>query len=391
MSGSTGKIMSDLDGVLRKNDLESYMLCGYRPYGGIPKNLYIVDKGDPDIAIRRNLLKSRITGRMGFDHKVATIKALDWVNEIQPDIIHLHNIHGNWINIKILFDYLVTNNIRVVWTLHDCWSFTGRCSHFEQCKCNKWQNQCYKCKNKNVYPITYFFDWSKKMYEEKKKTFLKIEDLTLVTPSKWLASYVNESFLKEKKVKTIHNGIDVNQYSPIINNRSIISEKVREKRVILGVASTWNYYKGFSDFIKLDGKIDHTKYVIVMVGLNSRQMKVIPDSIIGIQRTNNLEDLISIYSNAYVFLNMTYQDNYPTTNLEALSCGTPVITYLTGGSQESIIGDVGKVIKQGDIDGVLKVLDSIEMISRELCRMTAVKNFNKYDRYKEYIDIYKNA
>lgn len=228
------------------------------------------------------------------------------------------------------------------------------------------------------------------MYHEKKKLFTEIEKLTLVTPSAWLAGYVRESFFKDKPIITIHNGIDVDRYAPS-KNESIIIKKVANRLVILGVANTWSDNKGYSDFIRLNEKINHEKYVLALVGLNARQMGSLPSDMIGIQRTKNMNELVDIYSSAFVFLNLTYLDNYPTTNLEALSCGTPVITYQTGGSPESIIGGVGKVVRQGDLNEVVNSLEAISLIDRDICRAIAIKNFNKFNRYKEYIRLYEKV
>lgn len=385
--GSTGKIMSDLNDVVCRTGSNGFMVSGYYHKSNID-NLYCTSHNNPLWEIKKNLLISRITGTMGYRYLDRTESAIHWIDEKNPDIIHLHNIHGNWIHLETLFNYIKKRKIPVVWTLHDCWAFTGRCSHFELCGCNKWKSQCYNCVNTKVYPITYFFDKSKKMFLDKKKWFSGIENMTIVTPSKWLADYVKQSFLGDYPIEVIHNGIDINMFSPS-ENKSKYCNCVGNKKIILGVASSWSQTKGLFDFLKLDSLIKHDQYQIVMVGLNEKQLRLLPKSIIGISRTNNQKELVDLYSDAFVFVNPTYQDNFPTTNLEALSCGTPVITYNTGGCPEAVTQQVGAVIKKGDVEGILKAIKEIENVKKESCRFFAQEHFDKFESYKEYINLYK--
>jgi Glycosyltransferase len=385
--GSTGKIMSDLNDVICKSGNNSYMLCGYSNEAA--PNLYIMRKGSILKASRKDILISRLSGTMGYHYKKSTLKAIEWIDTIKPDVIHLHNIHGDWINVKILFEYIRKKQIPVVWTLHDCWSFTGRCSHFELFRCEKWKTGCFKCKNRKVYPITYFFDKSKSMWKDKKKWFTSVKKMTIVTPSKWLANYVRQSFLKDYPIKVINNGINTQVYRPQTTcNRYY--QGFEGKHIILGVANSWTARKGYYDFIKLDGMIDHNMYQIVLVGLNSRQLKLIPNSIKGIARTENEQELIELYSGATVFVNPTYQDNYPTTNLEAQACGTPCITYRTGGSPESISDGIGCICEQGNtkqlLESIIKTCrqsyDSVEL------QNYAKEHFDKCRKYEKYIECY---
>lgn len=384
--GSTGKIMAELDDVINNSGYNGYMACGYyNPDNS--KNVYFTNSKQPNTEIKKNILVSRITGKMGYRKKHDTVSMIDWMDSINPDVVHLHNIHGDWLHIETLFTYLKEKRLPVVWTLHDCWAFTGRCSHFEMCGCNKWKSECHSCTNNKVYPITYFFDYSRQMFRDKKKWFLEIKDMTIVTPSHWLASYVKESYLGCYPVKVIHNGINTDVFSPTGNLSKYYSE-VKEKKIILAVASSWSQTKGFDDIIRLDSLIDHDKYQIVIVGLNSRQMKAIPDTIIGVSRTNNQQELVELYSGAYVFVNLTYQDNFPTTNLEALSCSLPIITYQTGGSPEAVVGNEGFVIEKGNVVAVLDAIEHVNTVDRSLCRRIAIQRFNKYERYHDYIELY---
>ena len=313
---------------------------------------------------------------------------VQWIENIKPDIIHLHNIHGDWINLKILFSYIKEKKIPVVWTLHDCWSFTGRCSHFEVNDCKKWKTGCYKCKNKKVYPITYFFDFSKKLWKEKKELFNEL-NCHIVVPSKWLGQYVKDSFLGQYPIYVIHNGIDTNIYHHIDDKCEYIDKN--QKKIILGVANSWSKRKGFEDFIKLAKKLDSNIYQIVMVGLNDEQMKKIPKNIIGIKRTTNQYELVKLYSSADIFVNPTYQDNYPTTNLEAVACGTLAITYNTGGSPESMISQ-DCILEKGDITGLYNMIVSVcnnKPYTHKFLQNYAKNKFDKTIVFQEYIKVYK--
>lgn len=387
--GSTGKIMKDLNDVIKKNGHSSFMVAGYSIDNSID-NLYSFNKGNALNAMRKDILISRITGEMGYRNKVKTINAIQWIKSKEPDIIHLHNIHGDWINVELLFKYLKEIDIPVVWTLHDCWSFTGRCSYFDIVNCNKWQNGCKgSCKNK-IYPITYFFNKSEKMWNDKKKWFTDIEKIQFITPSSWLNSFLKYSFFKDYPRLVINNGINLNVFHKIDTSSKYLT-KANNKSVILGVANSWTERKGLNDFIKLNEIIDHEKFVITIVGLTKLQLKELPSNIIGIEKTNNQQELVELYSNSSVFFNPTYQDNFPTTNLESLACGTPIVTYNTGGSPESIIGSVGYIVDKGNIEESYKKI--IELCNQKdvenECINTAKVFFNKDRNYLKYIKVYE--
>ena len=388
MLGSTGKIMYDLNKVILANDNNSYMGCAYSE--SLDENIYSTNFNGYYYALRKNILISRITGKMGYRYKKSTDLLLKWMDKCKPDIIHLHNIHGDWINIRLLFEYIKACSVPVVWTLHDCWPFTGRCSHFELCRCMKWTTGCYDCNNLKVYPISYFFDYSKEMWADKKELFTDIPNMIIVTPSYWLANYVKQSFLNIYPIITIHNGIDLDVYKPSSVKSQYLNGNT-DKKIILGVANSWSQTKGLDDFLQLNKAIDHNVYKIVLVGLNKRQLNSIPDSIIGIGRTNNQTELVELYSSANVFVNPTYQDNYPTTNLEAIACGTPVITYNTGGSPESVKGN-GCVVKKGDLRALIQAINKICEKQKDSIslRNHAKFNFDKNITFKNYIKLYND-
>jgi len=304
-------------------------------------------------------LLSRITDRHGFYSIFATMSFLNKVKRYDPDIICIHNIHGYYINIKLLFKYIKKYNKKVRWTLHDCWSFTGHCAYFDYVNCNKWKTICDLCPQKNKYPKSLFFDSSKKNYIVKRALFTGIHKMEIITPSKWLAELVKESFLKEYPIEVIYNTVDRNIFQP---RKSDFRYKygVENNYIILGVANIWDDRKGLDDFIELRKKLSD-KYTIVIVGVSKKQLQMLPKGIIGIQRTSNAVELAEIYSTADIFVNPTYEDNYPTVNIEAQACGTPVITYDTGGSGESAL-NYGKVCKKGDIEELKEII--LQMLNR---------------------------
>lgn len=386
--GSTGHIMADLHQVIQSSRNESYMVCGYSNIKNV-EHLHVMQTLPAIWDMRKDLLISRLTGRMGYNSQRETRKLVSWLEGIRPDIVHLHNIHGNYLHLGILFAYLKKADLPVVWTLHDCWTFTGRCSHFELHGCDQWKTGCQRCNQKDIYPITYLFDFSKSMWKDKKELFTGLANAQLVTPSAWLKQYVDQSYLNKYDCSVINNGINLNTFYPCKKRSHYLEGDSR--KVILGVTSSWTARKGLYDFYKLDAMIDHEKYRIVLVGLNERQMKELPASILGIRRTNNVQELVELYSSADVYVNPTYQDNYPTVNLEAAACGTPVVTYRTGGSPESVPAEVGLVVERGDIgqlyNSIMKILS--EEKNAECRSAYAKKHFDKNQKYEEYLECYR--
>ena len=340
---STGRICTDIADELSLLGHECKIAYGRE---NVPEKYkkYAVRIGS-DLDVKLHGLKARLLDACGLGSTHATKKFIKWVEKFDPDVIHLHNLHGYYINIRLLFEYIKKANKPVVWTLHDCWSFTGHCSHFVSAKCEKWINGCHSCPKKKSYPSSIILDRSKENYSLKKALFTGISNLTLVTPSKWLADLVKQSFFKETKVKVINNGINLDVFKP---RESDFRKKhgLEGKHIVLGVASAWHKGKGLYDMIEMSKRLPDD-YRVVMVGLTKEQLDLIPSSIVAITRTNNTEELAAIYTTADVFVNPTYSDTYPTVNLEAQACGTPVITYRTGGSIESVPND--NVVEQGDI------------------------------------------
>ena len=355
-TGSTGKICAELAEQFERDGHEAKIAYGRHAYVPEKYQKYAVRIGS-DTDVKLHAVMTRLADRHGLGSKKATEKFLKWAEEYSPDLLWLHNIHGYYLNYEMLFAWIKRHpEMEVKWTLHDCWAFTGHCSHFTYVKCFKWQSACEKCVQKNRYPASNLLDNSKENFLRKKKAFTGVKKLSIITPSKWLADIVKQSFLKEYSVEVVYNKIDTTVFRPTPSN---FREKfgLADKKILLGVASTWDDRKGLYDFYKLSDMLDD-RYAIVLVGLSDKQMQELPKKIIGVKRTNGQKELAEIYTAADVFVNLTYEDTYPTVNLEARACGTPVITYKTGGSPESA-GEDAIVVGVGDIEDVARQIELI--------------------------------
>lgn len=386
-SGSTGHIAENIGKLAISKGWKSYIAYGRNPKetASIPIKIGVKS------SILFHVLITRLFDLHGFGSYFATKSLIKKIKKIKPDIVHLHNIHGYYIHIGLLFKFLERANIPVIWTLHDCWSFTGHCSHYMAVHCTKWKSQCFKCHEKKQYPKSVFFDNSFLNYRIKRKTFTLPESkfLKIVTPSEWLSKDVKISFLSKYESIVINNGIDLNVFRPTKNK---IKEKhsIENKKIVLGVASVWSERKGLNDFIQLAECLPEN-YVIILIGLSKKQIEVLPSKIIGIARTESQTELVQYYSVADVFFNPTYEDNFPTTNIEALACGTPVITYNTGGSPEIIDENTGYVISAGDLSSVVKICNKLDKsVVSELCVNRAKKYYDQNLCFKKYFNIYES-
>lgn len=371
--GSTGRICTDIADMLLSQGHECKIAYGR---GEVPEKYRDISvRIGSTFKVYCNVLKSRLFDNEGFNAVGATKKLVRWIKEYDPDVIHLHNIHGYYLNVKILFDYLKTSGKKIIWTLHDCWAFTGHCAYFDCPHCDKWQTECGKCIRTKDYPKA-IYSHAKRNFKRKRQIFCGVPNLTIVTPSKWLSGLVEQSFLSEYQTMVIDNGIDLSVFKP---TESDFRERfgLTDKKIILGVASVWEKRKGFNDFLELAKLIDDS-YRIVLVGVNDKQLKMLPSSVIGIKRTNNVKELAEIYTAADVLFNPTYEDNYPTVNLEAQACGTPVITYPTGGSVES-------VPSENVVNSVNEFYELLRL-SKEL--VIEKTSFSKQEKYSDYLNLY---
>jgi glycosyltransferase involved in cell wall biosynthesis len=384
--GSTGSIMFQLADLLEERGDQVLCTSGFTWKG--------CDR--PDYVMTSNILEktahtylARLTGRIGGFSRHATRQLLRKLDDFQPDLIHLHNLHSWFINIPMLFDYIRQHNIPVVWTLHDCWSFTGHCPHFAMIGCDKWKTGCHHCPQYRAYPQCYF-DFSKSMWHRKRSWFTGVNNLTIVTPSQWLADQVKQSYLQEYPVRVINNGIDLSVFKP--TEGSFRSKyHCEDKFILLGVAFDWDNRKGLDVFLELAKRLEDT-FQIVLVGTNDNMDSKLPPEIISIHRTNSQAELAEIYTAADLFVNPTREDTYPTVNMESIACGTPVLTFRTGGSPEIPDASCGCAVECGDIDALEQ---EIRRIARENPYPTGNclahgKTFDKKERFREYISLYDN-
>lgn len=387
-SGSTGRIAEEIGQIIQKRGWDSYIAYGRWKCNSNSNLIRIGTFWD----IGWHALQTRLFDSHGLFSVRATKTFIRQINRLQPDIIHLHNIHGYYLNYPLLFEYLASSNIPVVWTLHDCWAVTGHCVHFQNVNCNKWKVMCERCPNSHDYPSSWLLDCSKRNYLKKKLLFTSLNNLTIVPVCSWLDNIVEQSFLLNAKREVITNGIDINIFCPTTDYFSLVKQwNLLSKFVVLAIASNWNITKGEQDIYYLADKVPED-VVFIMIGLSKDQINTLPKNIIGLERTEDLSQLVRFYSLANVFINPTYQDTFPTVNIEALACGTPVLTYNTGGCAEAITDEVGIVVDRGDrlslLSALKKMKSRTEKINSQKCRQRVIEFYDKNDRYLEYIELY---
>lgn len=390
--GSTGKIMLQL-----KNKAEQY---GHTVYCFVPAERINIKHLKENQFLVGTILERQIHLKLGnltgyndcFSY-LSTKRLIYKLNKIKPDLIHLHNIHNCYLNLSLFFEYIKENNIKIVWTFHDCWPFTGRCPHFLISNCDKWKSGCNSCVyKKEEYPYA-SKDRTEFLWKYKQRNFTGVKNLKIVTPSYWMKSLVEQSFLKEYESIVINNGIDTKVFRPKSNNFRLKFGISEDRTILLGVAFDWNYKKGLDIFIKLANELKDN-FTIVLVGTNEKVDAQLPSNIISIHRTNNQEELADIYSAADYFVNPTREDTFSLVNIEALACGTPVITFNTGGSAESITDACGYIIEDNSYETLINTINNLTFNKikntniGELCRKRALL-YDDEKKYDEYIDMYE--
>lgn len=383
--GSTGNIMLNISQTVQNNGGISYVAYANsrsNKINNVNNGILISNIFERNV----HLKMSYYTGLNGCFSTHGTKKFLNEVEKIKPDVIHLHNLHNCYINLMALFKYIKEKKIPIVWTLHDCWAFTGQCSHFSMVGCDKWKTGCYECQQIGNYPESHV-DKTKKMYQLKKEWFTGIENLTIVTPSQWLADRVKESFLACYKVVVINNGIDLNIFKPTKSNFRK-QYGLHGKIILLGVASGWSKSKGLDIFIELS-KILPNSYKIVLVGLSKEQIRIIPKEILGLEKTNNPQELAKIYSAADWFINPSMEETMGLVTAEAIACGTPAIVSNVTAVPEVINSDSGIVVNSCDTQGFYDIIESLEdyTIKKENCLKRATE-FDMYKKYNQYMHLY---
>ena len=390
---STGKIMRGIGDLAISSGWESYIAYSRARDGIIPHTSKLIPVGDKaDLAI--HALETRLFDAHGLASKRATRELIRRIEDVSPDIIQIHNVHGYFLNYPMLCDFLGRSGIPVVWTAHDCWLFTGHCYHYSSAGCYRWKTGCYSCPLKTSFPASWLLDRSDRNYELKKKSLTGMKNLHLVAASEWMKKEMSESFLSGVPCTVIHNGIDLDVFKPSNNEQTKGKYGINTPHYVIAVASIWLKEKGFDDLMRLAGILDEDNTLVMVGRMTKKQEKVLPGNVIHIPRTSDATALAELYSGAVAFLNPTWQDNYPTVNLEAIACGTPVITYRTGGSPESVTDKTGFIVEQGDIDGIAKIINDIIGNNSYLyglnCREYALAHFDKEKCFRKYIDLYES-
>lgn len=388
--GSTGKIMFGIAEQARRRGHQVrtfsprvYMRGTIMPAPFREGHTYFGDR-------RENMLHTaadRLFGLNGCLSCFGTMQLIRQLKAFRPDVVHLHNLHNQTISLPMLFRYLCRAKIRVVWTFHDCWPMTGRCPHFAMAGCPKWQTGCGSCPQIKQYPRAYI-DQTHMMWRMKQKWFTGVENMVIVTPSRWLADIVQRSGLRQIPVRVIHNGIDLAVFRPV---QSTFRARYgcERRKIVLGVAFDWDRRKGLDVFCALAARLP-ADYQIVLVGGNDQTDRELPANVIPIHRTQDQHELAEIYSAADVFVNPTREDNFPTVNLEALACGTPVVTFDTGGSPECIDETCGIVVPCDDVDALQQAIIHVvedQPFTQEACVKRA-QGFDQKERFAEYVDLY---
>lgn len=379
-SGSTGKICVAVSKLLTEKGIENYIL-----YTSGDSAYPLGRRYMKPLEVKLQALQSRIFGNYGFNSTGATRKLISVLDEIRPDIVHLHNLHGHNCDLQMLFQYLKEKRTKIFWTFHDCWAFTGYCPHYDMAGCDQWKTSCKKCPQRRRFSC--FLDRSHDLFEKKKRLFTGL-DLTIIAPSHWLAEQVKQSFLHTYDVKVIHNGIDLSVFTP---RESDFRDRYGcgDKFIVLGVAFDWGPRKGLDVFCELAERLD-SRFQIVLVGTNAEVDKQLPNNIISIHRTQNQQELAEIYTAADVFVNPTREEALGLTNIEALACGTPVITFDTGGSPECIDMTCGIVVGKNDLFALeekIRAASDGALFGVEDCVQRA-KSFDAEGKFQEYIALY---
>lgn len=388
-SGSTGRITEGIITKAMKLNYTCYLAYGRWANHSKADLFKIGSKFD----IYYHAAVSMLLDKHGLASKNATKKLIKDLTEKKPDIIHLHNIHGYYLNYPILFNFLSKLNIPIIWTLHDCWSYTGHCAYYTAVNCEKWKKGgCNKCLNLKEYPLSLWKDSSQSNFILKREVFTSVKDMTIITVSDWLKKEVEQSFLSKYKIKTIHNGVDINKFYPLSLEKK--NTKWHDKFIILGVATVWSTRKGLDDFIKLSQNLANDE-IIILIGLSKKQIKQLPFNIIGIEKTENIKELVSYYSIADLYINFSIEETFGMTTIESMACGTPALVVNSTASPEIVNDDVGFVIEPHDINAAKNIIALVKKNTKkyysEKCRSYVVKKYNEEDRFNEYIELYQKV
>ena len=391
--GSTGRITEGIGSSAIEHGYESFIAYGRNKPSDSTSTLVRIGN---TFSVNEHVIQTRLLDRQGLASKMATRSFVKEIIKINPDIIHLHNLHGNYINYKILFDYLSSSRKPVVWTIHDCWPITGHCVHFTAVNCDKWRTGCCNCPRLYSYPRSILFDRSRLNYLNKKASFTSISRMYLTPVSYWLGGVLAQSFLNMYPIKPIHNGIDLTSFYPRPESEEGIRRKYKlgNRFIVLGVATGWSSENGLYDFIQLREQLND-QFVIVLVGVTERIKALLPNGIVGIFRTDSQDELAELYSTADIFVNGSFEETFGLVTAEAMACGTPAIVYNSTACPEIVNPDVGYVIPVRDIVAMASTIKTQYALSKEermaqssRCTSYIMKFFRKEDRYAEYVSLY---
>ena len=390
---STGKIMRELGELAQAAGWESYIAYS-RARDGVPQHSSKLIPVGSKFDLLVHWLATRLFDAHGLASRRATRQLIRRIGEIDPDVVHIHNVHGYFLNYPLLLDYLAERGKPVVWTVHDCWLFTGHCYHYAAAGCDKWQTQCHDCPQKLAFPTSWLMDRSRRNFEAKRRALTVLPDFTLVTVSDWMRCEVGKSFLRDVPCRVIHNGIDLNTFQPKPDAEVRRRYGISTEHYVLAVASIWLPQKGLPDLVRLAGLLAPDEGLVLVGRISEEQKAAFPAGATFIPRTEDAGALAALYSGALAMVNPTWQDNYPTVNLEAIACGTPVVTYRTGGSVESVTPETGFVVEQGDVEGMSASLKAIRSLGKEhyqeVCRAYALQHFDRETCFQEYIRLYES-
>lgn len=387
---STGKIMECIQREAVRRGYETYSFVGRRkPFQDIP-----CEKIGNPISFWIHVGLTTALDRQGFGSWFHTRRMIKRIKEEKPDIIHLHNLHGYYLNLPLLFRYLKEEyEGKVFWTFHDCWPFTGHCVHFSYAGCERWKTKCYQCPMKKRYPVSLFVDASKKNYQIKKELFCSVRNLTVIVPSAWMEAWVRESFFQDRTVCVVPNGIDLSVFTYRHDEKVYRSYHIpAEKKVLLGVAGIWDERKGLQDFHKLAGVINQENYQIVLIGLSGFQIRHLPEGIIGITRTENKQELAALYSRADIFINPSKEESFSLVTVEAMACGTPVIVLNTSAVRELVTPQCGVVIENMETEAYMEAIEQVEVghFERATVRLCAEK-YNQNSMAERILSLYEEG
>lgn len=381
---STGRICADLAKAYEEKGHEVRIAYGRDDKGMSDASARYGVRIGTNLDVKLHGLRTRLLDQHGFGSRRATAQFLKWVDSYAPDVIHMHNLHGYYINIELLFRYIKAKNIPVVWTLHDCWAMTGHCTHFTACGCAKWRTGCDHCPQRHKYPVSDVLDGSRANYRRKKEAFTGVANLVITTPSAWLKSLVEQSYLRAYGVQVVNNGVDTSVFKPTDSDLRQ-QHGLTGQKIVLGVANGWGPHKGLC-YLERMAKDLPRGWKVVIIGLSAERIKQLPDHILGIQRTNSPQELAAWYTAADVFVNPTLEDNYPTTNLEAQACGTPVVTFNSGGAPETLVPGNGYAVERLQYDALLeKTIQAAALKDTNLCLDVKDKNILG----SEFLDVYQ--